>query len=153
MMRKIEYLFYYFAIVGIVFSIMCVYFWVCPYYVEVSLDAYLIREINEIAALLTLSRIITCSDWTTVHIKRRIRMIASMVPAFLAAGILTYEIGLQNVLHSLYSGKGQLYAVIVFYALIAASIVFLFFLWLVLERKYNKKSEEYNKALEKYKIH
>jgi hypothetical protein len=82
---------------------------------------------------------------------QKIRLFIGLIPAAAASSILSYHIGLHNLLHPFYEGMSKSIAVVLFTILVLISFLTVLFIWLFIIKKYKKQAVSYNDALKKYK--
>ncbi len=146
-----EYTVSFFANLGVTFTVFVGYMVLSPYITTPDLSAVDLISIYLTAILFTLSRFILYSDSLTLKMNQKIRLLIGFIPAAAASFILSYHIGLHNLLHPLYEGISKGMAVFLFAMLVLISFLTVFFIWVSVVKRMQKQADSYNDALKKYK--
>ena len=146
-----EYTVSFFAILGVMFTVFVGYMILSPYITTPELSAVDFISIYLTAILFTLSRLILYSDSLTLKMNQKLRLLIGFIPAAAASFILSYHIGLHNLLHPLYEGISKSMAVFLFAMLVLISFLTVLSIWLFIVKRIQKQTDSYNDALKRYK--
>ncbi|MBR6398906.1 MAG: hypothetical protein IKI12_05250, partial [Lachnospiraceae bacterium] len=146
-----KFAFSFFAILGVMFTVFVGYMVLSPNITTPVLSAVDFISIYLTTVMFTLSRFVLYSDILTLKMNLKIRLFIGLIPAAAASFILSYHIGLHNLLHPLYEGISKSMAVFLFAMLVLISFLTVFFIWVSLVKRMQKQADSYNDALKKYK--
>ncbi len=146
-----EYTVSFFAILGVMFTVFVGYMVLSPNITTPVLSAVDFISIYLTTVMFTLSRFVLYSDILTLKMNQKIRLFIGFIPAAAASSILSYHIGLHNLLHPLYEGISKSMAVFLFAMLVLISFLTVLFIWGFLVKRMQKQADSYNDALKKYK--
>lgn len=146
-----EYAVSFFAILGVVFTVFVVYMVLSHYITTPVLSWVDFISIYLTSILYALSGFVLYSDTLTLKMHQRIRLLTGLIPAAAASLILSYHIGLHNLLQPFYEGMSQSMAAFLFAILVLLSFLTVLLIWFFLVKKMQKQADSYNAALKSYK--